>query len=906
MSQFDCGGSLHNISAGLIAPTQGFAGSSGGARGSLSASGGRGRLQSEELGRHRFKRRKSLSKDLDDKFKRWKKRAEATHHLMYTMKHPQSSPTKYKTDIWRPNSLKHGARSRRELHCARLSNAPLVLTQLSNGEIFEIPFQCGWEFTHAPNFQEFVESRASQINLKFQTMPWMRYWNLRVADFRYNREDEILVLRLSVRATSIGSPEAQTFLKSPARRWAMLTVVPPPKLKWEPFRLRIPVAFLPASTKGERKLGSRDKGWPVCYFRSPISRPPSRLEPEQIDTGNVSEAYVAQQVKWPLASTWTVFRDSRLPVPGSTIPFSVTFRCLHIRANLLTDIFGVRHLESMVAIKKSKYVIPVASSPNEVEVQLSGEIAYDKMAYDSHLSRFLVPLEFSVMVPWDDSNPDEPDPHSTTKFEVILPIFFQLRVRQPSSGLVVSVRPDQKVLSIGERLILRGEGKPKDPCSLSGDLLNPAGPGAEGGNSQGGSEGETTGEGGKGKGESQNIPDEVQLPVQKKGNLQVYLLAAVVVALFGAAIVFMIAACSLACDCFQPSEDDEQGGPISKKEKQEKSRQFRSAAAARDAYDYPVVSVAVGEGKECANLLEAISDVATEKKEIDAKFFWEKLLALRRNLGKEDIMSAVGRLKKCLRDGGNAGYTASDDLKKRALENILTKFEYTDALEKAAEKHDKKIATLMYDEILPFVERKVEVVELLAVKVAIEGQGPHPSSARPHHKYGAAAPPAAASERETDSVVGRGSVWVGWGEEDNPSDADNVETGGEASDEDVSEPVRQLSCFPQGVRVPRLHSVLARWSDGALFARQIVREGEKQVRSITAVRLKQRDDGSFFPAELEIVKQKDIVERFELPADGQLPPAVLDRLAEQAPPVLDPVPLIPLDEVPVDVDIIAD
>uniref|UniRef100_A0A0G4FKJ2 CCHC-type domain-containing protein n=1 Tax=Chromera velia CCMP2878 TaxID=1169474 RepID=A0A0G4FKJ2_9ALVE len=155
------------------------------------------------------------------------------------------------------------------------------------------------------------------------------------------------------------------------------------------------------------------------------------------------------------------------------------------------------------------------------------------------------------------------------------------------------------------------------------------------------------------------------------------------------------------------------------------------------------VSVAVGEGKECAVLLEAVSDVATEKKEIGAKSSQEKLLALRRNLGKEDIVSAVGRLKKCLRDGGKAGYTAPDDLKKRALENVLTnfklKFKYTDASEKATEKHDKKIAALTYDEILPFVERKVEAAELLAVKVAIKGQGSRSSSPRPHHKYRAAA-----------------------------------------------------------------------------------------------------------------------------------------------------------------------
>uniref|UniRef100_A0A0G4IEL9 Uncharacterized protein n=1 Tax=Chromera velia CCMP2878 TaxID=1169474 RepID=A0A0G4IEL9_9ALVE len=105
------------------------------------------------------------------------------------------------------------------------------------------------------------------------------------------------------------------------------------------------------------------------------------------------------------------------------------------------------------------------------------------------------------------------------------------------------------------------------------------------------------------------------------------------------------------------------------------------------------VSVAVEERKEYADLLEAVSDVATEKKEI--------------------------------------GYTAPDDLKKRALKNVLTKFEYNDASEKATEKHDKKIAALTCDEILPFVERKVEAAELLAVKIAF--------SSHPHHEYRAAA-----------------------------------------------------------------------------------------------------------------------------------------------------------------------
>uniref|UniRef100_A0A0G4I020 Uncharacterized protein n=1 Tax=Chromera velia CCMP2878 TaxID=1169474 RepID=A0A0G4I020_9ALVE len=136
---------------------------------------------------------------------------------------------------------------------------------------------------------------------------------------------------------------------------------------------------------------------------------------------------------------------------------------------------------------------------------------------------------------------------------------------------------------------------------------------------------------------------------------------------------------------------------------------------------------------------KATTEYMLAAKHVSDKADQEKLLALRRNLGKEDIVSAVGHLKKCLQDGGKTGYTAPDDLKKRALENVLTKFEYTDASEKAAKKHDRKIAALTYDEILPFVERKVEAAELLAVKVAIEGQGPRPSSACPHHKYGAAA-----------------------------------------------------------------------------------------------------------------------------------------------------------------------
>uniref|UniRef100_A0A0G4G9C8 Uncharacterized protein n=1 Tax=Chromera velia CCMP2878 TaxID=1169474 RepID=A0A0G4G9C8_9ALVE len=98
--------------------------------------------------------------------------------------------------------------------------------------------------------------------------------------------------------------------------------------------------------------------------------------------------------------------------------------------------------------------------------------------------------------------------------------------------------------------------------------------------------------------------------------------------------------------------------------------------------------------------------------------------------------------------------------------------------------------------------------------------------------------------------------------------------------------------------------------EATLKEKGVVREGAKQTYGITTARLREGDDGVFHPIELEKVKQKDIVERFEISPDGRLPQFVFDRLAKQAPPSPDssdpPVPPVPDTEIPVDVDVIAE
>uniref|UniRef100_A0A0G4F0B1 Reverse transcriptase Ty1/copia-type domain-containing protein n=1 Tax=Chromera velia CCMP2878 TaxID=1169474 RepID=A0A0G4F0B1_9ALVE len=108
---------------------------------------------------------------------------------------------------------------------------------------------------------------------------------------------------------------------------------------------------------------------------------------------------------------------------------------------------------------------------------------------------------------------------------------------------------------------------------------------------------------------------------------------------------------------------------------------------------------------------------------------------------------------------------------------------------------------------------------------------------------------------------------------------------------------------PRGVRSSVLKGVLARESNGALFPAQIVREGEQQLRGASIARLKKQEDGSFRLTEFDRIAQKDIVERFDLPAKGRLPESILQRLAEEAPHLEPPVPQpVAENSDPVDVD----
>uniref|UniRef100_A0A0G4HWP6 Integrase catalytic domain-containing protein n=1 Tax=Chromera velia CCMP2878 TaxID=1169474 RepID=A0A0G4HWP6_9ALVE len=89
--------------------------------------------------------------------------------------------------------------------------------------------------------------------------------------------------------------------------------------------------------------------------------------------------------------------------------------------------------------------------------------------------------------------------------------------------------------------------------------------------------------------------------------------------------------------------------------------------------------------------------------------------------------------------------------------------------------------------------------------------------------------------------------------------------------------------LPRSVCSSMLKGILMRESNGALFPVQIVREREQQLRGTSITRLKKQEDGSFCLAEFDRIAQKDIVERFDLPAEGKLPESILQCLAEEAP-----------------------
>uniref|UniRef100_A0A0G4I4B2 Uncharacterized protein n=1 Tax=Chromera velia CCMP2878 TaxID=1169474 RepID=A0A0G4I4B2_9ALVE len=129
-------------------------------------------------------------------------------------------------------------------------------------------------------------------------------------------------------------------------------------------------------------------------------------------------------------------------------------------------------------------------------------------------------------------------------------------------------------------------------------------------------------------------------------------------------------------------------------------------------------------------------------------------------------------------------------------------------------------------------------------------------------------------EQEIPSRESDGDFWVGWDADDNRTDgvvgsddalSDHVDAEGELPPVDLT----------RGVRSSVLKGVLARESNGALFPAQIVREGEQQLRGASIARLKKQEDSSFRLAEFDRIAQKDIVERFDLPAEGRLPESIL-------------------------------
>uniref|UniRef100_A0A0G4FN68 Integrase catalytic domain-containing protein n=1 Tax=Chromera velia CCMP2878 TaxID=1169474 RepID=A0A0G4FN68_9ALVE len=157
-------------------------------------------------------------------------------------------------------------------------------------------------------------------------------------------------------------------------------------------------------------------------------------------------------------------------------------------------------------------------------------------------------------------------------------------------------------------------------------------------------------------------------------------------------------------------------------------------------------------------------------------------------------------------------------------------------------------------------------------------------------------------EQEIPSRESDGDFWVRWDADDDRTDgvvgsddalSDHMDAEGELPPVDP----------PRGVRSSVLKGVLARESNGALFPAQIDREGEQQLRGVSIARLKKQEDGSFRLTEFDRIAQKDIVERFNLPAEGRLPESILQRLAEEAPQPEPPVPQpVTENSDPVDVD----
>uniref|UniRef100_A0A0G4GS07 Uncharacterized protein n=1 Tax=Chromera velia CCMP2878 TaxID=1169474 RepID=A0A0G4GS07_9ALVE len=151
------------------------------------------------------------------------------------------------------------------------------------------------------------------------------------------------------------------------------------------------------------------------------------------------------------------------------------------------------------------------------------------------------------------------------------------------------------------------------------------------------------------------------------------------------------------------------------------------------------VHLFVGEGKEKADLLEAISVEVTRRKSLDKDAWQDIFLKLERGQhGREDIVKAMKQLKDTIRECGAVGYKPDANLKHRVLKSMLTKSKWNNSTEKASLKTGNKVSELIYDKILVHVDTKVNATEDYEITRPVDGRSSS-SSPKRNHEFGAAA-----------------------------------------------------------------------------------------------------------------------------------------------------------------------
>uniref|UniRef100_A0A0G4FZG4 CCHC-type domain-containing protein n=1 Tax=Chromera velia CCMP2878 TaxID=1169474 RepID=A0A0G4FZG4_9ALVE len=98
------------------------------------------------------------------------------------------------------------------------------------------------------------------------------------------------------------------------------------------------------------------------------------------------------------------------------------------------------------------------------------------------------------------------------------------------------------------------------------------------------------------------------------------------------------------------------------------------------------------------------------------------------------------RLKDTIHECGAVGYKPDADLKRCVLKSMLTKSEslWNNSTKKASLKTGNKVSELTYDEILVYVDTKVDATEDYEITQPVDGRSSS-SSPKRNHKFGAAA-----------------------------------------------------------------------------------------------------------------------------------------------------------------------